>query len=63
VTGALALLLSEFRSAPTREIKQALVSRTVKPSVVPPLMNVFGAWRDLHRRYGKRGQHRHEYAA
>jgi len=56
VTGAIALLWSEFPAASAAEIRRA-VTRTPGPrrtSVVPPLLDAWSAYQDLARTYGRR---------
>jgi subtilisin family serine protease len=49
VTGAIALLWSEFPNATAAEVKFALTQATVaqRPTVVPPLLNAWGAYQAL----------------
>jgi len=49
VTGAIALLWSEFPKAISAQIKFAVVqSHTRRTSVVPPLLNAWGAYQTLN---------------
>jgi len=51
VTGAIALLWSEFPSASASEVKQALMLSNRRRTVVPPLLDAWAAFQFLSSRY------------